>query len=132
MKNNILIDSDHNARIADFGLTSLLRHPSISISVTPPAWGGTYRWMAPELFDGKSRPSKESDIYALGMVIYEVCRIALPDESALMDHPRRSLQTSHHSPTFLSTPYLREFSLESDLHDQQTGVFWGCQRASGC
>ena len=72
MKNNILIDSSCNARIADFGLTSLLCHPSISISVTPPAWGGTYRWMAPELFDGVSRPSKESDVYALGMVIYEV------------------------------------------------------------
>ena len=34
--------------------------------------------MAPELFDGKSRPSKESDIYTLGMVIYEVCYIASP------------------------------------------------------
>lgn len=69
-----MIDSNHTARIADFGLTSLLRHSSISISMTPSAWGGSYRWMAPELFDGKSRPSRESDIYALGMVIYEVCQ----------------------------------------------------------
>ena len=74
MKSNILIDGNQTARIADFGLTSLLRHPTISISVTAPAFGGTLQWMAPELFDGESRPSRESDIYALGMVIYEVRR----------------------------------------------------------
>lgn len=69
------MDSSCSARIADFGLTSLLRHPSVSISVSTPAWGGTSQWMAPELFDGESRPSPESDIYALGMVIYEVCTL---------------------------------------------------------
>ena len=41
--------------------------------------------MAPELFDGESRPSRESDIYALGMVIYEVCTLYAwrigPDDS---------------------------------------------------
>ena len=43
--------------------------------------GGTYRWMSPELLDperfgmsatGDNRPTKQSDCYALGMVIYEV------------------------------------------------------------
>lgn len=40
--------------------------------------GGTIRWMSPELLNPKpfgledSRPTKESDCYALGMVIYEV------------------------------------------------------------
>ena len=71
-KSNILIDSNKSARIADFGLTSVLRHHSISISMTAPAWGGTIQWMAPELYDKKSSPSKESDMYALGMVVYEV------------------------------------------------------------
>jgi len=69
------VDSNQTARIADFGLASLLRHPSISITMTAPAWGGTFQWMAPELFDGESLPSRESDVYALGMVIYEVCHI---------------------------------------------------------
>jgi len=40
--------------------------------------GGTLRWMSPELLDPEpfglkdGRPTKESDCYALGMVIYEV------------------------------------------------------------
>ena len=40
--------------------------------------GGTIRWMSPELIDPRSfylketRPTKESDCYALGMVIYEI------------------------------------------------------------
>jgi len=45
------------------------------MSFTP---GGTTRWMSPELLDPDryglpdSRPTKESDCYALGMVAYEV------------------------------------------------------------
>ena len=72
VKSNILIDGNSSARIADFGLTSVLRNHSMSISVTAPTYGGTLRWMAPELFDDDSRPSKASDVYALGMVVYEV------------------------------------------------------------
>ena len=38
---------------------------------------GTFRWMSPELLDpprfrSSGRPTRESDCYALGMVIYEV------------------------------------------------------------
>jgi len=46
--------------------------------VTSCAEGGTIPWMSPELLDPepfdlkKSRPTKQSDCYALGMVIYEV------------------------------------------------------------
>jgi len=41
--------------------------------------GGTVRWMSPELLDpdrfgfADDRPTKQSDCYALGMVVYEVC-----------------------------------------------------------
>ena len=79
-KSNILVDSSHTARIADFGLTSILRNPSISMSVSPPAEGGTYQWMAPELFSEDSRPSKESDVYSLGMVVYEVRHVSFPGD----------------------------------------------------
>ena len=47
------------------------------LSETVDSSGGTFRWMAPELLDPKrfgsnDRPTRESDCYALGMVVYEV------------------------------------------------------------
>ena len=71
-KSNILIDSNFCARIADFGLTSVLYNHPMSVSVTAPTRGGTLLWMAPELFGDGVHPSKASDIYAFGMVTYEV------------------------------------------------------------
>ena len=130
-KSNILIDSNHSARIADFGLTSLLRHPSISMSVSAPVGGGTIQWMAPELFNEDSRPSKESDIYALGMVIYEVCHIGLPGKPVLIAYSCSFSRTSTHFPVFSNflCPYWS--SLGSGPLDQQTGTFSACQRRSG-
>ena len=89
---NILIDNDRRACIADFGLTtitgvvtratagdskvSLISNDTL-MSFTA---GGTCRWMSPELLDPErfgmpesedNRPSRQSDCYALGMVIYE-------------------------------------------------------------
>ena len=46
--------------------------------------GGTFQWMSPELLDPDkfgmkdSRPTKESDCYALGMVMYEVLSGRVP------------------------------------------------------
>ena len=42
--------------------------------------------MAPELFNDDPHPSKASDVYALGMVIYEVDYIAFFGESVLKDY----------------------------------------------
>jgi len=132
MKSNILIDSNHTARIADFGLTSVLRHPSISISVTAPAWGGTPQWMAPELFDGESSPSRESDIYALGMVIYEV-RIAFSGESVLKpkDCTCRFSHTNDHSPVFTLILYPCWSSKTNDPRGHRTERFLGSRKMSG-
>jgi len=52
--------------------------PDHSTMMTTCVEGGTFRWMSPELLDperfdlAESRPTKESDCYALGMVVYEV------------------------------------------------------------
>jgi len=78
---NILIDSDLNARIGDFGLTNVTSSASISMALSTSSLGGTCRWMAPELLKSDEaggaspKPSKESDVYAFGMVAYEVNNI---------------------------------------------------------
>ena len=123
MKSNILIDSHFSARIADFGLTSVLRNHSMSISVTAPAQGGTLRWMAPELFNDGSHPSKASDIYALGMVTYEVglhcilCRINLKELLCRFSHK------NGRSPAFPLSLYLGWSSLANDPRGHRTGRF---------
>ena len=77
-KANILIDQNCQARIADFGFLTIVSDPTNPTTSSSHMTGGTPRWMGPELFaldqsDPKdSRPTKQSDCYALGMVIYEV------------------------------------------------------------
>ena len=92
-KANILVDKDRRACIADFGLstiTGVTNHATqagvsqVSLisndSLMSFTGGGTRRWMSPELLDPErfgipesedNRPTRQSDCYALGMVIYE-------------------------------------------------------------
>ena len=72
----MLIDETGTARVADFGLMTMINLSTIILSETFVS-GGTLRWMSPELLDpprfsSDGRPTRESDCYALGMVIYEV------------------------------------------------------------
>ena len=63
---NIMIDGEGNARITDFGLAGLAEEfPDDEIRAGTPAY------MAPEQFDGTT-PSVKSDIYSLGLVLYEL------------------------------------------------------------
>ena len=78
IKLNILIDQDCRARLADFGLLTIVSDSTYHTSSSIPGSAGTTRWMSPELLDpirfGREdgRATKESDCYALGMVILEV------------------------------------------------------------
>ena len=78
IKVNVLIDRDGNARLADFGLLTIISDSTHATTTTLAESSGTLKWMSPELLDlvqfgGKnSRPTKESDCYALGMVVLEV------------------------------------------------------------
>jgi len=78
IKANILIGEDRHARLADFGLLTITSDPTNFTASSSHVIAGTTRWMSPEilnpdLFGFKdSRPTKESDCYALGMVVFEV------------------------------------------------------------
>ena len=85
VKANILIDESHRARLADFGLLTIISESTtLSVSSSSFTQGGTYRRMSPELFLPEtfglkhSRPTIFSDCYALGMVVYEVLRGEVP------------------------------------------------------
>jgi serine/threonine protein kinase len=77
VKANILIDQTGRARLADFGLLTIIKDPTNLLTSTTYSQGGSARWMSPELIDPQqfglqhSRPTESSDCYAFGMVIYE-------------------------------------------------------------
>ena len=73
-----MITEDEHACLADFGLTRINEELSTSGPDKP---SGTPLWMSPEILDPvipggkKVGATTESDIYAFGMLIYEVCMI---------------------------------------------------------
>lgn len=74
---NILLGQGGKVKVADFGLAKLSAEPgSLSLTRTGAALG-TFRYMAPEQFDGESVDHR-SDIYALGVVIYELLTGRVP------------------------------------------------------
>ena len=75
---NILIDKDGNARLADFGLLTIISDSTQAATTILSESCGTLRWVSPELLEPNQfrakngQPTKESDCYALGMVVLEV------------------------------------------------------------
>jgi len=63
---NIMIDGRGRARLTDFGLAALA-----GLVASDELRAGTPAYMAPEQLDGQE-PSVQSDIYALGLVLYEM------------------------------------------------------------
>ena len=79
-----MIDQDFRARLADFGLLTMVSDSTNSTTSNSSANPGTTRWMSPELLDPgrfgfeRGRSTRESDCYALGMVILEVLTGRVP------------------------------------------------------
>ena len=77
IKVNIMIDKGSNAQLADFGLLTIVSDSTHSAATISSEGSGTFRFMSPELLDPEefgfknARPTKQSDCYALGMVILE-------------------------------------------------------------
>ena len=58
---NILVDSKLRAKVADFGLS--LHKDDVR---------GSYYWMAPELLRHEAKNNTATDVYAFGMILYEI------------------------------------------------------------
>jgi serine/threonine protein kinase len=66
---NIMLDSEYNARLGDFGIARLIVHGRRSFTATGVA--GTPGYIAPECFN-TGRVTAESDVFSFGAVVLEV------------------------------------------------------------
>ncbi|EUC57482.1 kinase domain protein, partial [Rhizoctonia solani AG-3 Rhs1AP] len=74
---NVIISDDGHVQLGDFGSASLLEYASVSFTKT--GFHGTLRFMAPEILSGEAeKPTKESDVYALGMTIFHMMTGEVP------------------------------------------------------
>jgi eukaryotic-like serine/threonine-protein kinase len=75
---NILVEPSGRVQVMDFGIAFVRGGERVTIDSVP----GTPEYMAPELFNEESRGADElSDIYALGVTLYEIMTATVPFES---------------------------------------------------
>ncbi len=65
---NIVLGHDSEPMLCDFGLSKLCA----GVTSTGLAGGGSIPWMSPEVLNGDPKTA-ESDVYAFGMTVGEVC-----------------------------------------------------------
>lgn len=105
---NVMLDSQYNARLGDFGLARWLEH-ELEYQIRTPATkrhqfrlvdttriGGTIGYLPPESFQKRSVATTKSDVFSFGIVVLEVVSgrravdLTFPDEQIiLLDWIRR-------------------------------------------
>ena len=80
---NVLFDRAGNVKLTDFGAASIV-DKSQSFSRGVYVSFGSLGYMAPELMKKDARRTKESDLYALGIILYEMLVGRLPGRRSPM------------------------------------------------
>jgi serine/threonine-protein kinase len=93
---NVMVDGRGRARIMDFGLAVAAEEQGTEAEI-----GGTPAYMAPEQFAGKGA-SVRSDLYALGLVLYELYTGKRAyDAASIADYRRKHAEDPPTSPPVL-------------------------------
>src|SRR5258705_253272 len=104
---NVLVRADGQPKVLDFGV-ALIVHRETDASTRQTAVGeliGTLPYMSPEqLGDDPTRVDERSDVYALGVIAYELLAGRLPHDLAGFSVPAAARIVTERSPTRLARP----------------------------
>lgn len=75
---NVLVDAQDQPRIIDFGIATALQRSDLTRVTRAGAVLGTLPYMSPEQLDGGSPTDPRWDVYALGVIAYELVGGQLP------------------------------------------------------
>ncbi|KAL0970042.1 hypothetical protein UPYG_G00236360 [Umbra pygmaea] len=80
---NVLLDDSLQAKLTDFGLARVYQSISKASKKDIAEEGGTLSYMPPEAFDLNYKPTKASDIYSYGILLWSIFTGEEPYASAL-------------------------------------------------
>ncbi len=124
---NVLIDVDGRARVADFGIA---RGASSDITATGSVMG-TAQYLSPEQAQGKET-TERSDIYSIGVILYEALtgRVPFEGDSAVAvalkqvsEQPRRPSAINPNVPPALDAVVMRALAKDPEARFRDADAF---------
>lgn len=119
---NVLVSSKYRCKLSDFGISSIMKNGR-----KPKNAGlGTEIFLAPELFNGNiSYPTKECDVYSLGMTLYELFEGKEPYQETFEwframssnERPRISSKCPHSISTLLQRCWNEDEKERPSIHE---------------
>ncbi|XP_057865941.2 receptor-like serine/threonine-protein kinase At1g78530 isoform X2 [Cryptomeria japonica] len=109
---NILLDEDMDARIADFGLATLINPQQSHVSTLV---AGTFGYLAPEYVD-TGRATEKGDVYSYGVVLLELLTGKRPTDEAFIEKGNNMVA----SVKSLIEDGCEEYAFDAELTDLST------------